>query len=67
MEQEALEYALKRIKLNLNLLMKYNRIDGKNIEDTLKRINISTDLAASAKNAELVLEVVNEDKEIKRR
>ena len=65
-KQELLNHALERIDSNLRLLLKYKRINEESIEKTLKHLKTSTDLESCAKTADLVVEAVNEDKEIKR-
>ncbi len=66
LKPESLEQALEKIKMNLNLLLKYNKIERNEIEETLNRMTFTTDLEPSAKSANIVVEVVNEDKDVKR-
>ena len=67
LNQNMLDIALKKINLNLNLLAEYKRVNQNDIPEILNRINISTNLEEAAKKADLVAEVVNEDRNIKRK
>jgi len=67
LKQEILNSAIKKIKLNLNLLAEYKRIPTDDIPTIINRIRPSTNLEASAKKANLVVEAVSEDRNIKRK
>ncbi|MFX0069807.1 MAG: 3-hydroxyacyl-CoA dehydrogenase family protein [Candidatus Hermodarchaeota archaeon] len=67
LNQGLLDIALKKINLNLNLLAEYKRVSEDDIPEILNRINVSTNLEEAAKKADLVAEVVNEDRNIKRK
>jgi len=67
LQQEILNSAIKKIKLNLNLLAEYKRIPTDDIPTIINRIRPSTNLEAAAKKANLVVEAVSEDRNIKRK
>ncbi len=67
LKREILDSALKKIELNLNLLAKYNRVSTDEISSILDRINTSTNLEVAARRADLVVEAVSENREIKRK
>ena len=67
LQQEILKSAIKKIKLNLNLLAEYKRIPTDDIPTIINRIRPSTNLEEAAKKANLVVEAVSEDRSIKRK
>lgn len=67
LDQKTLDSALEKIKLNLDLLAKYNRVSKNDIPDILNRLNPTTDLETACKDVQLVVEVVNEDRNVKRK
>jgi len=67
LQQEILNSAIKKIKLNLNLLAEYKRIPTDDIPTIINRIRPSTHLEVAAKKANLVVEAVSEDRNIKRK
>ena len=64
LQQEILNSAIKKIKLNLNLLAEYKRIPTDDIPTIMNRIKPSTNLEAAAKKANLVVEAVSEDRRL---
>ncbi len=66
LKQELLNKALNKIRLNLNLLADYQRVPSDEIDSILSRIHLSTNLKVAAKRADYVVEVVSENREIKR-
>jgi 3-hydroxybutyryl-CoA dehydrogenase len=67
LNQEILNSATNKIKLNLKLLAEFEHIDYDEIPTIIERINPSTNFEMAAKRASLVIEAVNEDREIKRK
>jgi 3-hydroxybutyryl-CoA dehydrogenase len=63
--EEILTHAMKLIESNLNVLAKFERVNKTEINDILKRIQVSTNLKEKATTADLVLEAVKEDPEVK--
>ncbi len=63
----ALERALSRIRWSLRKLAEKGRIEVGEIERVLARIRTSTEIAEAVKDADLVIECVPEDLEIKRK
>jgi len=63
----ALERALNRIRWSLRKLAEKERIEAGEIERILARIRTSTEIAEAVKDADLVIECVPEDLEIKRK
>ena len=63
----ALERALNRIRWSLRKLAEKGRIEAGEIERILARIRTSTEIAEAVKDADLVIECVPEDLEIKRK
>jgi 3-hydroxybutyryl-CoA dehydrogenase len=66
LNQVLLNSALSKIKLNLNLLAEYQRVPSDEIDSIISHINPTTNLEFAAKNADYVVEVVSENREIKR-
>ena len=67
LRQEILDSAIKKIKLNLNLLAEYGRVPQDEIPAIINRINTLTNLETAAKRADLIVEAVSENREIKRK
>ncbi|MFW9897813.1 MAG: 3-hydroxyacyl-CoA dehydrogenase family protein, partial [Candidatus Thorarchaeota archaeon] len=67
LNQEILNSAIKKIQLNLNLLAEYERVPQDEIPIIVNRINPSTNLETAAKRANLIVEAVSENREIKRK
>lgn len=67
LQQNILDSAIKKIKLNLDLLAEYRRVPLNEIPAIINRINPSTNLEKASKRANLVVEAVNEDRNIKRK
>ncbi len=67
LKQEILDSAIKKIKLNLNLLAEYERVPRDEIPAIINRINPLTNLETAAKRANLIVEAVSENREIKRK
>ncbi len=65
LEETRLLRALSLIRTNLDVLAEFGRLPSNEIPKVLGRIRLSTDLAASAKDAEFALEAVSEVPEIK--
>jgi len=63
----ALERALNRIRWSLRKFAEKGRIEAGEIERILARIRTSTEIAEAVKDADLVIECVPEDLEIKRK
>ncbi len=64
-EQAILDSALQKIEKNLNRQLKKGVIDQEKLQKALSNISLSTD-TASAKNAQLVVEAIIENAEIKK-
>ncbi|RLG63156.1 3-hydroxyacyl-CoA dehydrogenase, partial [archaeon] len=62
-----LERALNRIRWSLRKLAEKGRIEASEIERVLARIRTPTEIAEAVKDADLVIECVPEDLEIKRK
>lgn len=65
LDQKQLDYALKMIESNFNTLLEFNRVEKEAIPSILNRIKTNANLESAAINADLVVEAVNEQKEIK--
>jgi len=65
--EEILAHAIKLIESNLNILAEFERVKKAEINDILKRIEVSTNLKEKAKTADLALEAVKEDPDVKLR
>jgi len=66
LNQEVLDNAMNKIKLNLSLLVEYEHVKSGEISDIINRIQPSTNLKVAAQNCDLVLEAVFEDRNVKR-
>lgn len=66
LNQEVLEHAFSLIKLNLDTLAEYGRINSGEIPAILDRIRLTTDLQSVASEANIVVEAVNENPEVKK-
>jgi len=66
LNQKKLEYAIKLIKSNLELLVEHKKL-SEGMPSILNRIQIFTKIEESATKADLAIEAVNEVPEIKRR
>jgi 3-hydroxybutyryl-CoA dehydrogenase len=64
-KQEFLERALNTISTNLDRQIKKGTLTPEQKAQTLQRISVSTDLATAVKDADLVIEAVNENFELK--
>ncbi len=64
-KQEFLERALNTISTNLDRQIKKGTLTAEEKEQTLQRISLRTDLATAVKDADLVIEAVNENFELK--
>ncbi len=64
-KQELLERALNTISTNLDRQIKKGTLTAEEKEQTLQRISLRTDLATAVKDADLVIEAVNENFELK--
>lgn len=64
-KQEFLERALNTISINLDRQIKKGTLTPEQKAQTLQRISVSTDLATAVKDADLVIEAVNENFELK--
>ena len=62
--KEILESSLKKIEKNLNRQLKKEILSAEDVQDTLARINVSTDLKSAADSA-LVVEAATENQPIK--
>lgn len=60
-----LDHALELIKANLHLLAEFERVNKVEINDIMNRIHVSTNLKEKATIADLVLEAVKEDPNVK--
>jgi 3-hydroxybutyryl-CoA dehydrogenase len=67
MNQQVLENALNKIKSNLTTLVEYGRFNTEKIPKVLNLIHISTNIESVAKDADLVVEAVNEVPELKQK
>ncbi|MBD3256594.1 MAG: hypothetical protein GF383_15990 [Candidatus Lokiarchaeota archaeon] len=67
LNKDVLGSALEKIRFNLNLLAKYNRVSSEDIPSILKRLNFTTELLSAAENADYLVEAVNEDRGVKRK
>ncbi len=59
--------AVSRARVGLNALASVGRISEDQIEQALSRISTSTDLGASVKNADLIIEAASENIELKKK
>ena len=66
LKDELLARGLKLVKLNLQTLAEYGRIDSGEIPEILDHIHPTTDLEAAVREADFVLEAVAEIPEVKR-
>ncbi|TFG19136.1 MAG: 3-hydroxyacyl-CoA dehydrogenase family protein [Promethearchaeota archaeon] len=62
---DVLTHAMNLIEANLNILAEFERVNKAEIKDIMNRIEVSTNLKEKAKTADLVLEAVKEDPNVK--
>jgi 3-hydroxybutyryl-CoA dehydrogenase len=60
-----LSRAMELIESNLHILAEFERVNKAEINDVIKRIDVSTNLKEKAKGADLVIEAVKEDPNVK--
>ena len=65
--EDLLADAVSRARVGLNALASVGRISTDQIEKALSRISTSTDLGASVKNADLIIEAASENIELKKK
>lgn len=66
-KQEQLDKATATIDKNLARMVKKEKISESDKDETLKRISTATDISSGAKDADLVVEAVNEDFGLKKK
>ncbi|MCS7094885.1 MAG: 3-hydroxyacyl-CoA dehydrogenase/enoyl-CoA hydratase family protein [Thaumarchaeota archaeon] len=64
--EDVLEKALERIRWSLGKLMEKGRIKQEDVASTLSRLKLTTSIEEACKEADLVIEAVFEDVEVKR-
>jgi len=67
LNNDLLAHALKLVKLNLQTLADYGRVNFQEIPDILDRIHPTTDLAGAVRETDFVLEAVVEIPEVKKK
>ena len=65
LDKSRLEHALEMIKSNLDTLSEFDRLERDSIPSILERIKINVNIESVAGNADLVVEAVNEKRELK--
>jgi 3-hydroxybutyryl-CoA dehydrogenase len=63
--EKQLDHAIKMIESNLNTLAEFERVEKSSISQILERIHKNVDINAVAENADLVIEAVNEQRDLK--
>lgn len=66
LNQQILDTAINKIEFNLRLLAEHQRVPFEEIPSIMNLINFSTDLEAATIKADYIVEVVSEDRNIKR-
>ena len=67
LKNDLLSHALKLVKLNLQTLADYGRVNSREIPAILDRIHPTTDLAGAVRETDFVLEAVVEIPEVKKK
>ena len=65
LDKEKLNHALEMIRSNLDTLAEFDRIDKNSISSILEKIHPSTNIESVAGNADLIIEAINEQRDLK--